>query len=162
VGIEAAGERVARLAASGERTNALEEAAVLQAQEQAPIGSAWETTRNNSQRAHIDPQKNDPFHALGRLNEAVHALATYPGSIRARLFEAMKSLTPISPKEIPDGDLRRVFIGVSDDLRHVEAQGNEGRLVATLRHTEDEDLSKIAGRILDLYQWLDELLLHRR
>jgi hypothetical protein len=56
---------------------------------------------------------------------------------------------PVRPEEIPDGELRRVFVGVRDDLAFQPAQGGEGRIAATLRITGDEDAGAIAHHILD-------------
>jgi hypothetical protein len=50
-------------------------------------------------------------------------------------------------------ELRHVLMGVKDDLHFAQPKGDEGRLVDTLKITDDED-AKIAHRILELYREL--------
>jgi hypothetical protein len=52
----------------------------------------------------------------------------------------------------------RTFNGVMDDLSYAEARSNEGRILATLKITNDEDANAIARRIVHLYHALDRLL----
>jgi hypothetical protein len=67
---------------------------------------------------------------------------------------------PVRANEIPDEELRRIFVDeVMKALTSEQAQGDEGRLEATLRITSDEDASVIARRILELYLELDRRLL---
>jgi hypothetical protein len=101
----------------------------------------------------------EALHALEKLADAVDALATGTGRVRDRLFEASTYLTRVRPEDIPDEDLRRTFIGVmEDDLSYAQPQGDEGRILATLRITNDEEARSVARRILDLHRELDRLL----
>jgi hypothetical protein len=74
-------------------------------------------------------------------------------------YEASIYLIRVRPEDIPDEDLRRTFIGVmDDDLSYAQLQGDEGRILATLRLTNDDDARAIARRILDLHRELDRFL----
>ena len=101
---------------------------------------------------------HDPLYALEKLGDAVHALATGAGRVQERLGEAATRLDPISRDELPDDEMMRrmLLVGITDDLKF--EQGKDGRLLATLRNLNDEDASALAGRILELYQRLDQLL----
>jgi hypothetical protein len=99
----------------------------------------------------------DPLYALQKLGEAVYDLATGTGPVQERLCEAFVYLHRIRPEDIPDPKLRRILIGIKDDLTFDTPKSKEGRLVATLLNTSNEDASVIAGRILDLYQRMDDL-----
>jgi hypothetical protein len=62
-------------------------------------------------------------------------------------------------EDISDEELRRTFIGVIDDLSYAKAQGEEGRILAMLKITNDEDARAIARRIVHVYHAsLDRLL----
>jgi hypothetical protein len=101
----------------------------------------------------------EALYALEKLADAVAALATGSGRVRDRLFEASTYLIRVRPEDIPDEDLRRTFIGVmDDDLSYAQPLGDEGRILATLRLTNDDDARAIARRILDLHRELDRLL----
>jgi hypothetical protein len=45
-----------------------------------------------------------------------------------------------------------------DDLGYAQVEGDEGRILATMKITSDEDARAIARRIVDLYHALDRLL----
>jgi hypothetical protein len=92
--------------------------------------------------------KPDPLYALEKLSEAVYDLATGTGPVQERLCEAFVYLHRIRPEHIPDPELRRVLVEIKD----------EGGLGATLLNMSNEDASAIAGRILDLYKRMDDLL----
>ncbi len=85
------------------------------------------------------------LYALEKLVEAVDALATGTGPVRARLLEAFTFLHRIRPEDIPDGELRRIFV---DDVMKVftseHADGNEGQVVAQLHRMDDEAASTVA------------------
>jgi hypothetical protein len=100
-------------------------------------------------------------YALEKLMQAVDALATGVGPVQDRLGDAAIYLVPVRPEDISDEDLRRIFIGVMDDLSYARVQDDEGGIFATLRITNDEDAIAIARRILDLYHKLDRLLRER-
>jgi hypothetical protein len=95
------------------------------------------------------PSDSD-LYALEKLAEAVDALVTGVGRVQERLLKAASCLVLVRPDEIPE-DLRRIFVGVKDDLHFAVPQGSEGRILATLKITGDEDASVIARRILELY-----------
>jgi hypothetical protein len=54
------------------------------------------------------------------------ALATGVSSLQDRLADAALILIRLRPDDIPEGQLRRTFEGVMDDLSFAEAQGQEG------------------------------------
>jgi hypothetical protein len=71
----------------------------------------------------------------------------------------MTYLVRVSSKEVPEGELRRILIGIKDDLSFDEPTGNEGRIIATLRGLDDDDAIAVARRILDLHRELFRLSL---
>jgi hypothetical protein len=87
--------------------------------------------------------------ALGKLVDAVDALVTGAGGVRARLFEAATCLVGIRPADIPDGEARRAFVAVWNSLT------SEGTLVATLQTKSEDEAAVIARRILELYLRLE-------
>ena len=94
----------------------------------------------------------DAFYALEKLADALYALATGSGRVQERLGDAAIFLIRVRPEDISDENLRRIFIGVMDDLSYAQAQrGDEGNIRATMRLTDDEDARSIARRILELY-----------
>ena len=107
-------------------------------------------------RAPIDAH----FYALEKLTYAVEVLVSGTGRVQERLIEAARSLQSIRPEEMPEGELRRVFAGVKDDLTFEPPVGSEGPIIATLLRTPDEDASAIAGRIFLLYRELYDHLMH--
>jgi hypothetical protein len=63
-------------------------------------------------------------------------------------------LIRLRPEDLPDGELRRMFQGIHDDLTWVEAKGDEGRISATVRALNDEDAKAIANRIFTMFMRL--------
>ena len=102
--------------------------------------------------------KPDPHFALEKLGEAVYDLATGTGPVQERLCEAFVYLHRIRPEDIPYPELRRVLVGIKDDLTSDMPKGKEVGLGATLLNMSNEDASAIAGRILDLYKRMDDFL----
>ena len=100
----------------------------------------------------------DPLYAFEKLSEAVYELATGAGRVQERLVEAAIYIIRIRPVDIPDEDLRRMFVANKDDLSFDEPKGKEGRIAATLQETADADASEIARRILELHDRLGRLL----
>ena len=102
-----------------------------------------------------EPRDRSPtdasLYALEKLAQAVDELATGTGNLRDRLCEAAYHVLRIQPDEIPD-ELRHVLMEVKDDL--AQPKWDEGRLVDTLKITDDEDAKAIAHRILELYREL--------
>ena len=96
-----------------------------------------------------------------KLMEAVHILATGSGRIQERLLDAAHVLIRLRPDNFPDGDLRRSFKGIVDDLTFEQPRENEGGIVASLRVTDDEDARAIARHILDLYHAVNRLISER-
>jgi hypothetical protein len=102
---------------------------------------------------------HDELYALGKLDEAVQALVEGAGRVQERLGESYRSLVAVQPNELADDELRRMLVGIKDDLTFDEPAGSERRLEATLRRLTDEDASAIAARILALRNQLWELLM---
>jgi hypothetical protein len=100
-------------------------------------------------------------YALEKLMHAVDALATGAGPVQHRLGDAAIHLLTVRPEDIPEENLRRTLIGVLEDLSYAQVEGDEGRIFATLRITDDEDARAIARRILELYHGLDRFLRER-
>jgi hypothetical protein len=128
----------------------------LAARHLAPLGGAAALSGGTR-----EPGVTADEYALEKLMQAVDALATGSGRVQERLANAAIHLVPVRPEDISDEDLRRTFIGVVDDLSYAQAQGDEGRILARLRITNDEDARVIARRIVDLYHALDRLLRER-
>src|ERR1017187_9232952 len=82
----------------------------------------------------------DPLYAFEKLNEAVYELATGAGRVQERLVEAAIYIIRIRPVDIPDEDLRRMFVAIKDDLSFDEPKGKEGRIATTLQETALSDL----------------------
>ena len=98
------------------------------------------------------------WYALEKLADAAAVVENGGASVRARLFRAFHHLHRVRPEDMPDGDLRRAFVDIMVALTTQEAQGSEGRLVATLKVMDDEDAENIARGIVDLCDALDRLL----
>jgi len=96
-----------------------------------------------------------------KLMEAVYCLATGSGRIQERLAAAAMVLIRLTPDDFPEGDLRRIFEGVDDDLTFEQPEGDEGSISATLKRTSDEDARAIAQRIVDLYHAVSRLTRER-
>jgi hypothetical protein len=90
--------------------------------------------------------------------QAVDALATGSGRVQERLADAAIFLIRVRPEDISDEVLRRTFKGVMDDLSYAQARSDEGRILATLKITNDKNAKAIARRIVHLYHALDRLL----
>ena len=74
-------------------------------------------------------EKPDPLYALEKLGEAVYDLATGTGPVQERLCEAFVYLHRIQPEDIPDPELRRVLVGIKDDLSSdVRKEGGLGEI----------------------------------
>jgi len=99
------------------------------------------------------------LYVLEKLDQAVHALATGAGCVQERLEEAYRFLVAARPEEVSDRELRRVLVGIKDDLTFEEPVYREGRLKATVQGLDDEDASAIAARILTLRDRLREQLI---
>jgi hypothetical protein len=101
---------------------------------------------------------NRNFYALEKLSAAVDELVTGAGRVQERLSKAAMCLVLVRADDIPDEELRRIFVGVKDDLTFETAKCGEGRIAATMQTTNDEDASAVARRILELYLDLNRRL----
>jgi hypothetical protein len=90
-------------------------------------------------------------YASEKLMQAIDSLATGTGRLQERLADAALFLIRLQPDDIPEGDLRRTFLGVMDELTFAQAQGEEGSIAASLKITDDEDARAIAKRIVALF-----------
>jgi hypothetical protein len=106
----------------------------------------------------IDFRDDKSLYVIEKLSEAVHALATGAGRVQERLGEATTYLTRINAENLPDEELRRMLVGIVDDLTFEQAKRDQGRLGATVPILHDEVASSIACRILELYRRLDDAL----
>jgi hypothetical protein len=79
-------------------------------------------------------------------------MATTDMPLRDRLEAAMIEMSPLRADNFPEGELRRRYQGIREDLTIEEARvPGEGRIRSTLRILTDEDAAAIAGRIFDLF-----------
>ena len=102
----------------------------------------------------MKPEKR--LYALEKFGQTVHDLITHPDRVQDRLRAAYRRFHPVRATDLPEGELRRLFIGIKDDLTFDEfcPGQREGRLGATLERLSDEDASAVAGRIWRLYYGL--------
>jgi hypothetical protein len=96
-------------------------------------------------------------YAKEKSTDAVDSLATGAGRVQERLSLAADFLIRLRPDDFPEGELRRKFIGIWDDLTFDQPTGDEGNIPATLNRTDDEDARAIARRILSLYSAISKL-----
>jgi hypothetical protein len=80
--------------------------------------------------------------------------------VQDRLHAAYMRFHPVRATDLPEGELRRLFVGIKDDLTFEEPSAREGRLAAPLQGLSDEDASAVAARIWRLYcdlrDWLKQ------
>jgi hypothetical protein len=95
--------------------------------------------------------------ALEELRQAAEALATSSGRMQERLADAATFLMRVRREDISDEPLGRNLVSVLNDLSYVQAPSDEGRILATLKITSDENARAIASRIVDLYHALAHL-----
>ena len=93
-------------------------------------------------------QPNVELYALEKFGQAVHELITHPGRVQDRLHAAFLRFHPVRATDLPEGGLRRLFVGIKDDLTFDEPYDGEA---TTLQGVSDEDASAVAGRIWRLY-----------
>jgi hypothetical protein len=96
------------------------------------------------------------LYALEKFGQAVQDLITHPDRVQDRLRAAYMRFHPVRETDLPEGELRRLFIGIKDDLIFDEPgpRQRQGRLGATLEGLSDEDASAVAARIWRLYYGL--------
>ena len=90
-------------------------------------------------------------YAHEKLMDAVHSMATGAGRIRDRLQDAALVLIRLRPEDFPEGEMRRSFIGIKDDLTFQPPVADEGSIAATLNLTSEDDMREIARRVVALY-----------
>jgi hypothetical protein len=83
-----------------------------------------------------------------KLMVTVQILATGDRTLKDRLLDAfISSLHRVQPRDLPTEEMRRVFIGIREDLSWCE----EGSAVATTRILDSEEARGIAERIFKLF-----------
>ena len=100
---------------------------------------------------------NASLHAREKLFQAVDTLVTGSGRVQERLGVRQSSSCRLAHKISRTMTAPHVC-RVMDDLTYARAQGDESRILATLKFTNDENARAIACRILNLYIDLDERL----
>jgi len=90
--------------------------------------------------------------AVEKLSQAVRELDMIGGQIQERLAKAATYLMQIGPQDLSDDEMRRMLVGIKDDLTFAEPEGNEDRIAGTLRKTDEADANAIATRIVKLYR----------
>lgn len=93
--------------------------------------------------------RNSASGVIGKLYEAVGALATGPGRVQERLGEAASHLALIGRNELPSYDLRPMLMEIIDALASAQ-------LLDRLETLDDEDAVELARRILGLHQQLEK------
>ncbi|MBB5315878.1 hypothetical protein HDF09_000528 [Edaphobacter lichenicola] len=82
---------------------------------------------------------------------AIRALTTSGGTLQERLVSAATGLCSLpSNNELPK-QYEEALSSIIRNLTKNHAVGNEGRIEATTRKISDQDASRIANEILDLY-----------
>lgn len=71
-------------------------------------------------------------------------------NINKRIEYAFAHLSTLKTDEFPE-ELQEHFEELKKELTKVEGSGNEGGVAATIKCMSDEELEKIAEKILDLY-----------
>jgi hypothetical protein len=92
-------------------------------------------------------------YAEKKLFEAVYCLATGMGPLRERLVGAAMYLVEpqFSASHFPDVATAKVLEGLREDLTIFEADPGEGKIHTTIKNLIDDDVVKIATRIIELY-----------
>ena len=108
-------------------------------------------------------RRSDPFYALGKLGEAVYALATGAGDVRSRLFSAFVFLLPVRADDFPVV-LRQDFEWVIEMLTRRKSRYPQlkGDLGATLKNMRNSTGVKIAKRIIEIESRLRGILYAER
>ena len=106
-----------------------------------------------------DVPKGDSGYAAEKLGMAVYRLATGHGRIRDRLYDAFMVFHPVNDRDIPP-PLLPLWREVRDGLTCKSAKHpREGAINATLRGMRTEEAERIARRICELADRLDEHLI---
>jgi hypothetical protein len=84
--------------------------------------------------------------------EAVNTLASEPGSIQERLFNAVVyNNFMMLYHHFPEEDLRGEFRDLMDELTKEEPVGNESKLKATIEKMSSEKASELASKIVSIF-----------
>jgi hypothetical protein len=103
----------------------------------------------------LDDSRNS--YVWEKLHQAVDALVTGRSPLRERLANTAVYLIRLRRDDLPEGEMRRAFVGIQDDLTWVEASGDEGRIASSTRQLDDEEAKALAGRILKLFLAVNDL-----
>lgn len=119
---------------------------------------------------------NSARYALEKFFVAVQLLATGPGDVRSRLYNAYISFHPVRPEDLPE-DLRGDYEWIHDQLTKYDemypGQKNSlqqagrkdllpGSVLATLSRIKNRTGVKIADRIFKIYVELEERMASSR
>ncbi len=92
-----------------------------------------------------------------KLSNAVQKLATGPGRIEERLFDAAVAFITLSPHDFPN-HLKGDFEKLRRRLTSVKAQGAESDLIATLSQMSDDDAVGLAGATVRLEGQMGDII----
>jgi len=102
-------------------------------------------------------------YAWERLYIAVRTLATSHDSLRERLRYAMTDMAFVAWSDFPEGDLRKRWTGIYEDLTIFEPRNSgEGKIEATTAQLSEHDAGAIAERIFDLFMEIQPLVTRQR
>jgi len=96
-------------------------------------------------------------YALEKFTKAVYSLATGPGDVRSRLWDAYMDFHAVREKNIPE-QLRKDFDWIMKMLTKRESLYDEGRAKATLRRMRNQTGVKIAEKIYDFKYKLERFI----
>lgn len=91
-----------------------------------------------------------------RVYLAVKHLATSQGDVRDRLKGAGLTLMPLMAREFPN-EVRNDFEWVIQQLTRYEPRFKEGRIEATMNRIRNPTGEKIAERIFDMYEKIQDI-----
>ena len=115
---------------------------------------------------HLQGRSRMTFHGPARyahrlLIMTVDTLATAPGDVRSRLWEAYQAFNPLTPEHFPE-PLRKDFEWVMKQLTRYESYADneeviqKGLVQVSLKHMRNSTGVKIAQRLLKLHYAIDE------
>jgi hypothetical protein len=93
-------------------------------------------------------------YALEKFGQAINDLTYEPGNPRDWLKAAWLRFCTVRPDDLPDGELRALFVGIKADLTSKRGSGKEGRVAATLQRMSDEKVFELIDRITSYYRRL--------
>jgi hypothetical protein len=106
----------------------------------------------------MDDDRFKLAYAREKFGQALHELATEPGSPQEWLRAAWLRFATILPNDLPAGELRNLFVEIRNDLTSEVPFGKEGRVAATLRKMSDEDAFELVDRIVGFYKKLRDAI----